>query len=148
MPLVVFLLLTGLAGFIGAQFGPGSWYVELNKPAWNPPNQLFGPVWTTLYVLIAVSGWRVWQRRKEAWTGPALSLWGAQLVVNAVWSWLFFGLHRPDLALLDILGLLLLIVAYICVCWRHDRIAAWLFLPYALWVGFATVLNATIWQMN
>jgi translocator protein len=143
---VVFLALVAVAAIFGAQFAPGSWYAQLAKPSWNPPNAVFGPVWTVLYVAIAVAGWLLWRR-----TGrfvPALVLWIVQLVLNAWWSLLFFGLHRPDIALFDIVLLLLIILAFIAVARRHSTLASWLFVPYALWVGFATALNYAIVSMN
>jgi translocator protein len=144
--LVVFLALVAAAAIFGAQFSPGGWYEDLRKPSWRPPNAAFGPVWTVLYVGIAIAGWRVWRR-----TGRiviALIIWGAQLLLNAWWSLLFFGLHRPDLALVDIIALLLLILAFIFVARRHSRLASWLFVPYAAWVGFASALNYAILRLN
>ncbi|MBT8143257.1 MAG: tryptophan-rich sensory protein [Gammaproteobacteria bacterium] len=144
----------GLAGFlvvvfaiagVGAMFTPGQWYETLAKPEWNPPNWIFGPVWTVLYVMIAVAGWLVWQREG---VGVAMGLYAAQLVCNAAWSWLFFGRHAIGLALIDIVVLLVLIIATIAVFWPVSRVAAGLLVPYALWVGFATTLNATIWRLN
>ncbi|NIW24452.1 MAG: hypothetical protein GWN29_07735 [Gammaproteobacteria bacterium] len=144
--LLVFLAITfGVAAF-GAQFMPGPWYAALAKPAWTPPNWVFGPVWTVLYVMIAVSGWLVW--RAQPRFGLALGLWSAQLGLNAIWSWLFFGLERPGLAAIDILVLLGTILATAYVFARISKTAALLLLPYALWVGFATALNIAIWMLN
>ena len=147
LSLVVFFALVAVAAFFGAQFGPGAWYEGLAKPSWNPPNWLFGPVWTALYIGIAVAGWLVWKQSGQRRT-PALALWIAQLALNAAWSWLFFGLHRPDLALGNILALLACIVAFAVAARPLSPAAAWLFVPYALWVSFATTLNASIWQLN
>lgn len=146
--LLGFVLITGACGWVGAQFEPGPWHAALSKPDWNPPSQLFAPVWTTLYLLIAIAGWRVWCARPSAWTRSALALWGLQLLFNGLWSWLFFGLHQPLWALVDIVLLLVSIAGFIAVCFRHDRAAAWLFAPYLLWVAFATALNAAIWWLN
>lgn len=148
--LVLFVLATAAAAAFGAQFTPGEWYAALDKPSWNPPNWLFGPVWTALYLAIAVAGWRVWRTRRETSgkLSPALALWIAQLLLNAAWSWLFFGLHEMGWALAEILVLLATIVAFIVVARRVDRLAAWLFVPYGLWVSFATLLNVTLWRMN
>ncbi len=129
----------------GAFFTPGDWYAALAKPSWNPPNWLFGPVWTVLYAMIAVSGWLVWQQEHNR---LALSLYAVQLVLNAAWSWLFFGRHAIGLALADIVLLLLAIVATIVLFWPLSRLAAGLLVPYALWVAFATALNAAIWRLN
>jgi len=147
LALAAFFAVVALAAFFGAQFQPGAWYAGLAKPSWNPPNWLFGPVWTVLYIAIAVAGWLVWKRSGERVT-PVLGVWIAQLALNAVWSWLFFGLHRPALALVDIVALLACIVAFAVLARRVSPAASWLFMPYALWVAFATVLNATIWRLN
>lgn len=145
--LLIFLVLMAGAGFFGSRFAPGDWYAGLTKPAWNPPNWIFGPVWTALYVAIAVAGWRVWLS-----TGPtrrlALGLWLAQWLLNALWSWLFFGLHRPGASLLEIVLLFLIIVLFAVMAYPLSRAASLLFVPYALWVGFATSLNAAIWHLN
>lgn len=144
---IPFLLATILTAFSGSRFRPGAWYMELAKPSWNPPAWLFGPVWTLLYLGIAVAGWLVWRAGRSGAT-VALSVWVAQLILNGLWSWLFFGLHRPSLAWIDIMALLASIVAFIVVARPISAGAAWLFVPYALWVGFATVLNATIVRLN
>ncbi len=148
LPLVVFVILTAAAAAIGAQFEPGSWYASLNKPQWNPPNAVFGPVWSFLYLLIAIAGWRVWLERPQPWAQSALRLWLLQLVLNTLWSWLFFGLHQPLWALIDIVALLATIIFFIVKAWPRNQPAAWLFVPYALWVAFATALNAAIFWMN
>lgn len=145
-----------LAGFIAAAFlaatpaalwPPGEWYQALAKPAWNPPSWVFGPVWSTLYVLMGVAAWRVW-RGAHAERGVALRLWWAQLALNALWSPLFFGAQRLDLALIEILVLLAFIFATMMRLGRADRIAGRLFIPYAAWVSFAAFLNLTLWQLN
>ena len=148
LSLLPFLILTAAAAWFGAQFEPGTWHAALAKPAWNPPNAVFGPVWTVLYVLIAIAGWRVWIDRAMPYARTALPLWGVQLVLNAAWSWIFFGLHRTGWALVDIVLLLCAIVAFIGVTWRARRGTALLFLPYFAWVAFATALNAAIWWLN
>jgi translocator protein len=144
LSLVVFLLLVAAAALFGTQFEPGAWHAGLQKPAWNPPNWVFGPVWSLLYVLIAIAGWLAWRARDRL----LLALWGVQLLLNALWSWLFFGLRLPFVALADIVLLLLVIIAFIVVAWPRERAAAWLFMPYAAWVGFATALNAAIALLN
>ncbi|UCF41533.1 MAG: tryptophan-rich sensory protein, partial [Gemmatimonadota bacterium] len=105
---IVGSLAAGIIGAVATQ--PGAWYAALDKPAWTPPNWLFGPVWTTLYVLMGVAAWMVWERRASLNVTPALGLFVAQLAVNALWSWLFFGYHRIGLALVDIVVLWLLIL--------------------------------------
>ena len=143
----VFLAMVTITAVVGTQFGPSPWYVALQKPAWTPPEWLFAPVWIALYLAIAVAGWSVWRSKAIAIVKPIL-LWALQLILNGLWSWLFFGLHRPGLALFDILALLATISCFIASAHRISRIAAWLFLPYALWVGFATALNFAIWRLN
>ena len=146
LSLILFLILAiggGLA--IGFLTAPGEWYAGLAKPAFNPPNWLFAPVWTVLYVLIAVAGWRVWQRDHGSF---AMKLWWAQLGLNFLWSPTFFAAHQIGLALIVILLLLAAILAFIVTAWRLDRPAAWLFVPYAVWVAFASALNGAIWLLN
>jgi len=145
--LLVFLAMVAAAALVGTQFGPGPWYVALQKPPWTPPGWLFAPVWTVLYVAIAVAGWSVWRSKAVSVTKPIL-IWLLQLMLNGLWSWLFFGLRRPDLALIDIIALLVTIGWFIASAGKISRVAAWLFVPYALWVGFATALNFSIWQLN
>lgn len=144
--LLFFVGVVAVAAIFGAQFSPTPWYDNVTKPSWTPPNAVFGPVWTVLYVGIAVAGWRIW-RSAERFVA-ALWLWVAQLVLNALWSMLFFGLHRPDMALVDIVLLLAVIVAFVVVARRHSTLASWLFVPYAVWVSFATALNYAIVSLN
>jgi tryptophan-rich sensory protein len=144
--LFLFLLLVlggGLA--IGFLTAPGGWYAGLHKPAVNPPPWLFGPVWTLVYVLIAIAGWRIWHSER---TGLAMQMWWAQLALNFLWSPVFFGAHQIGLALFIIVILLAVILGFIAKAWRSDRAAAWLFVPYAAWVAFASLLNGLIWMMN
>jgi len=146
LALVLFLFLVvggGLA--IGYLTAPGGWYAGLAKPSFNPPNWVFAPTWTVLYVLIAVAGWRVWRKEPGDW--PML-LWWAQLALNFLWTPVFFAAHRIGLALLVILLLLATILTFIVASWRRDREASWLFVPYALWVSFALLLNGAIWLLN
>ena len=143
--LLTFLVLTAGAAITGSQFMPGEWYAGLAKPAWTPPNWLFGPVWTVLYVMIAVAGWRVWLKQGF---GTALAAWGLALAFNALWSYLMFGAHRIDLALADIVALLISIAAFIVLARGADQPAALLFVPYLAWVGFATALNFAIQRLN
>jgi benzodiazapine receptor len=145
--LLVFLAIVAASALVGSQFGSGSWYTALQKPDWTPPNELFAPVWTALYFAIAVAGWLVWRSKSIAVTRPIL-LWLLQLILNGLWSWLFFGLHRPDLALIDIVALLVTISCFIASAYRSSSIAAWLFVPYGLWVCFAAALNFAIWRLN
>jgi translocator protein len=141
----VFLILTLAAGWAASLSLPDAWYADLQKPAFNPPNWIFPPVWTVLYVLMAVSAWRVWKR--DGLTA-AIVLWVVQLLFNAAWMWLFFGLHRPGIGLIDILILLVLIVMLTFVFWRRDRLAGVLLVPYVVWVAYAALLNYALWQLN
>ena len=126
----------------------GGWYQALAKPAFTPPDGVFPPVWTVLYLMMAVAGWRVWRAEGFAGRETALALFGAQLALNLLWSMLFFAARRIDLALLDIVLLWVAIAATGAAFWRIDRLAGALFLPYLAWVTYAALLNATIWQMN
>jgi translocator protein len=141
------ILLPLLAGAFGSLFQPGQWFAELAKPTWNPPSWVFGPVWTTLYILMGVAAWLVWRRGGPIARG-ALTLFVVQLVFNAAWSWLFFGLQSPGLAFLDIILLWLLIIVTTIAFWRVRMAAGVLLLPYLAWVTFATALNFAIWRMN
>lgn len=143
----LFLLLVSGGGMaIGYATRPDAWYAALAKPSFNPPNWVFGPVWTILYVLVAVAGWRTWQRLPR--TTAAMALWTLQLVLNFAWSPAFFGLHRVDLAFFIVVAMLASIAGFIAVSARHDRASALLFVPYLAWVGFATMLNGAIWRLN
>ncbi len=144
--LILFLLLVlggGLA--LGGLNVPGGWYAGLTKPSFNPPAWLFAPVWTVLYVLIAIAGWRVWQRDRTGWP---MRLWWAQLALNFLWTPVFFGVRQIGLAFVVILLMLSVILAFIVTSWRQDRVAAWLFVPYAAWVAFASLLNGSTWILN
>jgi tryptophan-rich sensory protein len=124
---------------------PGDWYAGLIKPSFNPPNWIFGPVWSLLYIFIAVAGWRNWQRN---WAGHAMKVWLVQMLANFSWSPVFFAAQRIDLAFLLILFLLVSIVAFVFLTWSEDRLSALLFAPYAAWVGFASALNGAILFLN
>lgn len=139
------LLVVGGGLLIGFLTVPGPWYEALAKPSFNPPNWLFGPVWTILYVLIAIAGWRIWRRDPR---GTAMKLWWLQVVLNFLWSPSFFAMQQVGLALVVVLAMLATILAFIVAAWNVDRIAAWLFVPYAAWVAFASLLNASIWLLN
>ena len=134
--------------WVGSRFTPGEWYLQLHKPTWTPPGYLFGPVWSFLYLTMGVAAWLVWKRAGFAGASLALTAFFAQLVLNGMWSWLFFGLHRPDLAFAEILVLWGVILATMIGFWRESVMAGVLFLPYLVWVSFASVLNYFIWQMN
>ncbi len=143
--LIVFMALCAGVAYLGALFAPGAWHAGLSKPPWNRPNWVFGPVWTLLYIMIAVAGWLIW---RNAPTSPAMWFWVAQLVFNAAWSWLFFGLHRMDIAFADIVLLWLAILGFIVAAWPISMAAALLLVPYLIWVSFASALNYSIWSLN
>lgn len=144
--LVIFLVLVvGGGAAIGSMNLPGPWYTALVKPPFNPPNWVFGPAWTILYVLIAVAGWRIWERDRG---GRAMTAWLAQMLLNFAWSPVFFTLQSVSGALVIVVLMLAAILAFIGLAWKRDRIAALLFVPYAAWVSFATLLNASILWLN
>ena len=122
----------------------GAWYAALSKPPFNPPNWIFAPVWSLLYILIAVAGARTYERDFSG----GFALWVVQLVLNFCWSPVFFGLHRPAFALAVVTALLICNVTFIVARWNVDRASALLFLPYAAWVAFAALLNASIVALN
>ncbi len=132
----------------GALFMPGEWYASLQKPTWNPPAWVFGPVWTTLYTMMAVSAWLVWKRGGFVAQRKPLALFLTQLVLNAAWTPLFFGLHLIGLAFAEMI-LLWLAIATTLVAFRPvNPTAAWLLVPYLAWVSFAAVLNGALWNLN
>jgi translocator protein len=126
----------------------GGWYAALAKPAWTPPNWVFGPVWSLLYLAMAVAAWMVWRQVGFPRAASALNLFAVQLVLNVCWSAIFFGAHRPGLAFVEILLLWLLILATMVAFRLLSRAAAWLMAPYLLWVAFAAALNLSIWRLN
>jgi len=142
------LFLVLLAGGVGSLTPPDAWYAALEKPPLNPPGWVFGPVWTTLYVLMAVAAWLVW---RERWRSPVvlpLLFYGVQLFLNAIWSPLFFGMHRPDLALVDLIAMWFAIAVTSFLFWRIRALAGAMLIPYMAWVTFAGYLNAGIWWLN
>ncbi len=142
-------LLLCFSASAGAFFvSTGGWYENLRKPSWNPPAWLFGPVWSLLYVMMAVAAWLVW--RAGGWSAQrrVLLLFLLQWLLNALWTPLFFGLHRPDLALVDILALWLALAATLLAFWRVRPAAGALLLPYLAWSSFAAVLNLALWRLN
>ena len=149
----------GLVGWLAASFAAGgagavasasagAFYGALSKPAWAPPAWLFGPVWSVLYILIGVSAWLVWRRHGLRGASSALLLFVAQLLANALWTWLFFKWHLGAVALAEILVLWLLIAATAWAFWRLERLAALLLMPYLAWVTFAAALTLSLWRLN
>lgn len=146
---IVTALGVGAVGGIATAASVATWYAGLNKPAFNPPNAVFGPVWTILYVLMAVAAWRIWRspaRRRDR--GIALVVYALQLALNLAWSLIFFGLRAPLWALVEVVALLASVLLCTACFWRIDRLAAWLMCPYAAWVVFASALNFEIWRLN
>ncbi|WIJ24204.1 TspO/MBR family protein [Devosia sp. RR2S18] len=139
------VVVIGVGALIGTQTSPGTWYQNLEKPPFNPPNWVFGPVWFTLYAMIAVAGWRIFMIDASS---TAMKLWFAQMVVNWTWSPVFFIGEMLWLALAVILIMIALIIGFIVSAGKLDKLAAWLFVPYAAWVGFATLLNASLAILN
>ena len=151
--------LLGLAGWLAVSFAAAtlgaiasvdakSFYGQLTQPAWAPPAWVFGPVWTTLYALMAIAAWLVWREGGFRAHARALTLFLVQLAANALWSWLFFAWHRGGTAFAEVLVLWLLIVATLAAFWRVRALAGALLVPYLLWVSFASALTYTTWQLN
>jgi tryptophan-rich sensory protein len=145
---VVWLIVTFGAAAIGARFLPDEWYRALNKPAWNPPNSIFAPVWTVLYLLMALAAWLVWRRYGIGGALLPLALFVVQLALNSAWTYFFFGRHEIAGAFIDILVLWVTILTTIILFWRLVPLAGILLVPYLAWVSFASVLNGTIWRLN
>lgn len=123
-------------------------YADLRKPSWNPPNQVFAPVWTTLYLLMAIATWLVWRQAGSAGAGAALTVFVVQLALDVAWSALFFGMRNPGAAFVEIVFLWLAVVVTVAVFRRVSRVAELLLAPYLAWVTFAGVLNFAIWRLN
>ncbi len=137
----------GISSRFTIQAIPG-WYAALAKPSFNPPNRVFGPVWTLLYTLMAIAAWLVWRLPASTARSRALAAFWVQLTLNFAWSFLFFGEHRIAMAFAEIVLLWLAIFATTLLFFRVARAAAWLFVPYLAWVSFASVLNFSLWRLN
>ena len=150
LSLLLWLALCAGAGYIGsiASASAPDFYAQLQKPRWAPPAGVFGPVWTLLYIAMAVSAWLVWRERGWTRARAPLGLFVVQLALNALWSWLFFHWRQGGLAFADILFLLALIIATLTTFARIRRLAAWLLVPYLGWVSYATALSYSVWQRN
>jgi len=144
---VLWLAVSGLGGWVTSS-SVGTWYQTLQKPPFNPPDWVFAPVWTTLYVMMAVAAWRVWRTPPTDARRQALIAFVLQLGLNLAWSFLFFGFREIGWAMVEVTFLLLAIVATGARFWRIDRLAGALFVPYAAWVAYATALNAALWRLN
>jgi tryptophan-rich sensory protein len=151
MKLLISILSTLLVGYVSGMLTRseiGTWYATLTKPSFNPPNYIFGPVWTLLYLMMGIAFYLIWRSTAQPGRRNAILLFLVQLAFNFCWSLIFFNLHRLDLSLIWIIILLLLIAATIWQFSRISRVAAALLVPYLLWVSFATVLNFSLWQLN
>lgn len=148
--LVLWLAVCFLAAAVGAfaSSQAGTFYAELARPVWAPPGTVFGPVWSMLYAMMAVAAWLVWERREIRMARIALMLFVLQLVLNALWSWLFFGWKLGALSFVDVILLCVSIVATLVLFWRINLLAGLLLVPYLAWVIFASALNFQIWQLN
>ncbi len=145
--LVLCLAISAIGGWVTAD-SVGTWYRTLQKPVFNPPDWVFAPVWTLLYLMIALAGWRVWRRVGFSGARAGMVAYSAQLALNLAWSFLFFGGRLMGTALAEILLLLVAIGVNAALFWRTDRLAGWLLIPYAAWVAFACLLNFALWRLN
>ena len=145
---VAVCFLAAAAGQFGGRPGQNQWYAALQKPAFTPPSWLFGPVWTALYVSMGIAAWLIWRRRGLRGGALPLLLFAGQLVLNAAWTPLFFGLQSPALAFADIVLLSVMIAATTVAFFRVRRAAGLLMVPYLAWTSFAAVLNLALWRMN
>ncbi len=125
-----------------------TWYQTLNKPNFNPPDWVFGPVWTTLYILMGVSIWLIWKKETSKIRTISMIIFWVQLFFNIFWTYLFFGIQRIDLGLFEIFFLIFLILINIIYFYKIDKIASYLLVPYVLWVSYASILNYKIWVLN
>lgn len=149
--LIVFIAICLGAGGLGAMVTTpeiDGWYRTITKPSWNPPDYVFGPVWTTLFVLMAIAAWIVWKPAGLQNAKTPLALFAVQLALNVAWSWVFFGMHQPGWAFVEIVVLWLAIVATTVAFFRCSKMAGCLLFPYLAWVSFAGILNFMIWQLN
>lgn len=142
------LIVGGTASFFTVT-GLGSWYSSINKPSWNPPNSVFGPVWTTLYIMMGIALFLVWKSdAPKLQKQNAIVLWVVQLAFNFMWSFIFFNQHQIGWAMADIVVLWFFILLTIIAFSKISKLAAWLLVPYISWVTFASLLNYSIWQLN
>lgn len=150
-PFLISILLALSVGFIGSFFTTpsiSSWYAFINKPSFSPPNWLFAPAWTLLYILMGISAFLIWKKRDNLKTKQALIFYSIQLILNALWSIIFFGMHNLGLAFLEIIILWMFILITLIKFYKINKTAGLLFVPYLLWVSFASILNFAVWMLN
>lgn len=151
LSLIVFIVVCFSAAALGSVFTNNSlktWYPTIKKPSWNPPNKIFGPVWSVLYLMMAVAGWLVWEKLPQKVLSASMALFFVQLVLNVVWSVVFFGLRSPGWAFVEVVLLWVFIALSMISFWSVYWLAGLFFLPYFLWVSFALALNYAIWRLN
>lgn len=146
--LAFWVVVTFSVAALASQFEPSEWYTNISKPAWTPPGWLFGPVWSILYLSMSVCAWLVWRQRHKTAVSWPLAFYLAQLAINGMWSWLFFGRQWIGLALIDLLALVILVVITVAMFLRVRKTAGLMLIPYLLWISFAAALNLQIWRMN
>ena len=142
------IFVCSLAGIFGAQFEPGTWYELLEKPNWTPPNIVFPIVWPILYVMMGIAAWMMWKIDEVSISGTEFRWFFVQLILNALWSWVFFGMHLISTGLAEILLLWVAVAFCVMLFWRRNKIAGALLIPYWLWISYASALNFAIWQLN
>ncbi len=148
LSLLGWMALCFAAAAVGGLAGPDSWYRAIDKPPWNPPDWVFGPVWTVLYMLMGIAAWMVWRERARAAVTIPIALFLVQLVLNSLWSWVFFRWHQPGWALVELVALWMTVLLTVLAFRKVRPVAGALLVPYLLWVAFAGVLNASIWLRN
>ena len=146
--LLFWIILTFSVATFASQFEPGDWYARIAKPTWTPPGWLFGPVWGILYLSMSVSAWLVWRQRSKTAVAVPLIFYLTQLVINGMWSWIFFGRQWIGLALIDLVVLVILVAITVALFRKVQKTAGLLLLPYLLWISFAAALNFQIWRLN
>lgn len=146
--LFIWIIICSLPGIFGAQFEPGTWYELLQKPTWTPPNWVFPIVWPILYAMMGTAAWLVWRMDTVSLSDYEFKWFFVQLGLNAIWSWLFFGMHYISTGLAEILLLWIAIAFTLLLFWKKNWIAGLLLVPYLLWISYASALNFAIWQLN
>lgn len=148
LPTLLWIIISFIPAIIGGYFKPGSWYLEIAKPDWTPPGWVFGPVWFLLYFCMGISASIIWKSKNNKPIKLAMTIFIVQLILNALWSWVFFGLNNLLFSVVEIILLLSMIVLTIFLFYRINKKAGLILIPYLLWVSFATILNLNIWLLN